>query len=150
MLIHIIINLILISQITNKQILKFVFQIHRHGARAPLKLEKGIDCYGEKWISENELTEVGKRSHYLIGIRNRRRFIKKYKFLKKKFDPEEVQIYTTDYNRTIQSVYAQLHGLYPFKTGKSIPNNLINTNLIRPHSLNYSDFYKKKRKRIFL
>ncbi len=84
MLINIIINLILISQIKNKQKLKFVFQIHRHGARAPLKLEKGIDCYGEKWISENELTEVGKRSHYLIGIRNRRRFIKKYKFLKKK------------------------------------------------------------------
>ena len=149
MLIYIIINLILISQTTNKQILKFVFQIHRHGARAPLKLEKGIDCYGEKWISENELTEVGKRSHYLIGIRNRRRFIKNYKFLKKKFDPEEVQIYTTDYNRTIQSVYAQLHGLYPFKTGKSIPNNLINTNLIRPHSLNYSDFYRKKEKEFF-
>ena len=123
--------------------LKFVFQVHRHGARSPFKgVHKGVDCYGEKWIAKNELTEVGKRSHFLIGVRNRRRFIEKYKLLKKKFDKEEIEIYTTDYNRTIQSVYAQLQGLYPEKTGKRIPNHLINTSLIIPPTENYTKFYK--------
>ena len=72
--------------IVKNEELKFVFEIHRHGARAPFTgIKNGIDCYGEKWISTNELTEVGKRSHYLIGVRNRRRFIEKYKFLKNNF-----------------------------------------------------------------
>ena len=136
--------------IVKNEELKFVFEIHRHGARAPFTgIKNGIDCYGEKWISTNELTEVGKRSHYLIGVRNRRRFIEKYKFLKNNFDPEEIEIYTTDYNRTIQSVYSQLLGLYPAKTGKIISNNLINSTLIRPNSKNYSQFYIEKEKEYF-
>ena len=131
-------------EIIKTEELKFVFQVHRHGARSPFKgIHKGIDCYGEKWIAKNELTEIGKSSHYLIGVRNRKRFIEKYNFLKKKFDRNEIKIYTTDYNRTIQSVFAQLQGLYPEKTGKRIPNNLINTSLIQPPTENYTEFYKE-------
>ncbi len=145
-----IIILIPIFQILRTEELKFVFEIHRHGARAPfVGIKNNIDCYGEKWISSNELTEVGKRSHFLIGVRNRKRFIEKYNFLKKNFDPEEIEIFTTDFNRTIQSVYSQLMGLYPENTGKKISKNLINSDLIRPKSKNYSQFYINKEKEYF-
>jgi hypothetical protein len=143
-------QIITLFQIIKTEELKFVFQVHRHGARSPLKgVHKGVDCYGEEWIGRNELTEVGKRSHFLIGVRNRRRFIEKYKLLKKKFDTEEIEIYTTDFNRTIQSVYAQLQGLYPEKTGKRIPNHLINTSLILPPTENYTKFYKEMELKYF-
>ena len=142
--------LIPIFQILRTEELKFVFEIHRHGARAPfVGIKNNIDCYGEKWISSNELTEVGKRSHFLIGVRNRKRFIEKYNFLKKNFDPEEIEIFTTDFNRTIQSVYSQLMGLYPENTGKKISKNLINSDLIRPKSKNYSQFYINIEKEYF-
>ena len=76
-------QIITLFQIIKTEELKFVFQVHRHGARSPLKgVHKGVDCYGEEWIGRNELTEVGKRSHFLIGVRNRRRFIEKYSLCK--------------------------------------------------------------------
>ena len=40
-------------------------------------------------------------------------------------------------------------GLYPEKTGKKISKNLINSDLIRPKSKNYSEFYINKEKEFF-
>ena len=60
-----------------------------------------------------ELTGVGQRMHYLLGMRNRHRYIETYNFLSEKFDSHELLIYSTAFNRTILSAYAQLQGLYP-------------------------------------
>ena len=41
---------------SQKEELKFVFQMHRHGARAPftgVKNEK--DCFNESWINDGEI-----------------------------------------------------------------------------------------------
>jgi len=51
--------------------------------------------------------------HYLLGLRNRIRYIDELKFLSDKFDPHEILIYSTSVNRTLVSVSAQLQGLYP-------------------------------------
>jgi len=118
--------------------IKFVFQMHRHGARAPFTgVENGKDCYKEDWISNGELSEVGKRQHYLLGVRNRKRYMEDYKFLNKTYDPQEILIYSTNVKRTIQSIYSQLQGLYPEGYGKEIPINLNDENVIRPK---YSKF----------
>ena len=68
----------------------------RHGARAPqifYNKEKYLDYILEYWKTPGELTPAGQRMHYLLGIRNRIRYIIDGKFLKDKFDPHEILIY---------------------------------------------------------
>ena len=130
--------------------IKFVFQMHRHGARAPFTgVENGKDCYKEDWISNGELSEVGKRQHYLLGVRNRKRYMDDYKFLNKTYDPQEILIYSTNVKRTIQSIYSQLQGLYPEGYGKEIPINLNDENVIRPKYSNYTEFFQEIEEKYF-
>ena len=52
----------------------------------------------------SEITVVGQRMHFLLGIRNRLRYIENKKFLSEKYDPHEILIYSTYKNRIIDSV----------------------------------------------
>ena len=98
----------------DKDKLIFVVIHFRHGARAPQKINDSfIDLVGEKWENPGELTGVGQRIHYILGLRNRKRYIEDNKFLSKRFDPHEILIYSTHYNRTIVSCASHLQGLYP-------------------------------------
>ena len=104
----------------------------RHGARSPTNLnEKGEDLINETWTSPGELTAMGYRMEYILGLRNRLRYItKKYKFLSENFDPHELLVYSTDKNRTILSMASQLQGLYPIypissKNGKNLTKEQI-------------------------
>jgi hypothetical protein len=88
----------------------------RHGSRAPSKLydkKNYLDYAKEFWKDSEELTAIGQRMHFLLGIRNRQRYIEEKKFLSEKYDPHELLIYSTYKNRTIDSATAQLQGLYP-------------------------------------
>ena len=94
----------------------FVMTHFRHGARAPqyyYDQDNYLDYIKEHWDNPGELTGVGQRMHYLLGIRNRLRYIDEKKFLSKKFNPHEILIYSSPFNRTIISVSSQLQGLYP-------------------------------------
>ena len=92
----------------------------RHGARSPTSLfAKGEDRLKEKWSGEGELTGVGQRMEYILGLRNRQRYITdKFHFLSETFDPHELLIFSTDKNRTILSMASQLQGLYPISSKK--------------------------------
>jgi hypothetical protein len=88
----------------------------RHGARAPQNYydqENYLYYVKEHWDIPGELTGVGQRMHYLLGIRNRIRYVDELQFLSKKFNPHEILIYSSPFNRTIVSVSSQLQGLYP-------------------------------------
>jgi hypothetical protein len=99
--------------------LRFVFNIFRHGARGPsLHKDKLTDILGKTWQGDGELTGVGMRMHYLLGVRNR---IKYGEFLSKSYDPKDIYVMSTGINRTIMSVLSQLNGLYPPETGPTIP-----------------------------
>ena len=93
----------------------FASLLSRHGARAPLNCdENSIDYLGENWTNPGELTSTGQRMEYILGLRNRQRYITgKYQFLSEKFDPHEILVYSTDVNRTLLSITSQLQGLYP-------------------------------------
>jgi len=109
-----IILLLLFLEINNEYI--FVMTHFRHGARAPQRFynkEKYLDYILEHWETPGELTPAGQRMHYLLGIRNRIRYIVDGKFLKDKFDPHEILVYSSCINRTIVSAASQLQGLYP-------------------------------------
>ena len=63
------------------QFIIFVVIHFRHGARAPQKISDSyIDLVGEKWENPGELTGVGQRIHYILGLRNRKRYIEEYTF----------------------------------------------------------------------
>ena len=60
---------LLIKKIISKETILFAFQMNLHGAGAPyLGVENCYDIYREKWIQIEELSEVGKRMLYLLGV----------------------------------------------------------------------------------
>ena len=108
----------------------FVLTHFRHGARAPqnyLDKTEYVDYIFDHWDRPGELTGMGQRMHYLLGLRNRERYINQTHFLSEKFDPHEMLIYSSCFNRTILSVASQLQGLYPQseKLGEKLNDNQI-------------------------
>ena len=59
------------------------------------------------------LTPQGMRQRYLKGRKNRERYIEKHLLLSPEHIPGEIYIQSTAKERTIQSAYAELLGLYP-------------------------------------
>ena len=86
----------------------------RHGARAPI-FGGNSDFMKEYWEYPGELTGVGERMHYLLGLRNRERYINEKKLLSEKYNSNELKVISTGIKRTIASALSQLQGLYPQK-----------------------------------
>ena len=115
----------------------FAWQIHRHGARAPYKgVVNNTDVYHENWTEIEELTEVGKRMLYLLGVKTRKRYVDKYNLLSKEYNPQEIYIRSTDVNRTIESIESLLQGLYPIGTGPD------HSRVFPPNKKYYNEFEK--------
>ena len=149
MVVHLNFLFLIAFSIFNKCIsekLLFSFQINRHGARAPrYGLKDGVDIYKEKWsLEKNELTNIGKRQLYLLGVKVRKRYREKYNFLSDQYNPQEIYIRSTDRNRTIESIYSYLQGLYPKYTGPNISEKVYNNKSIifPPNKKYHSEFDK--------
>jgi len=81
----------------------------RHGARAPLMQEYTTNFT----VTTGMLTPQGMRQRYLLGRYARERYTEKYKLLDSDYNEGQIFIQSTDVNRTIQSAYSELLGLYP-------------------------------------
>lgn len=77
--------------------LAFVFELNRHGARAPI-LE---DTPGYFEVAPGDLTPSGMRQRYLLGRRNREKYIYKTRFLDETYNPLQIEIQSTDVSRTL-------------------------------------------------
>ena len=78
-----------------------VFEVTRHGARGGLH----TDYFNESsplW-RPGELTQVGKRQHYLMGVEVAKRY--------KDISLGDVYVRSTDVNRTIESAQAHMMGV---------------------------------------
>ena len=94
----------------NETNLFFIFLNFRHGARSPIFLiNSTTDMIGGNWLLNGELTNLGKKQHFKIGLKNRERYSN---FISDEYDPKEVVIYSTYFNRAINSVQSQLMGFY--------------------------------------
>ena len=100
-ILHILITLI--SLIESE--FRYVYIMFRHGARASLNKK---DIFGTDW-KEGELTNVGKRMLYLAGLNDRKLYDG---FLGQTYDINEIYAFSTNHNRTIESLEARVHGLY--------------------------------------
>ncbi len=110
-----------------KEQLRWTFELINHGARSP---HKGLDSdfkdfSNHTWIGQNELTGVGLRQSFLIGYRDRLRYLEEKQLISKEYDPREMLVYASENNRTLMSANALLHGLYPPGTGPTIDPSLV-------------------------
>lgn len=119
----------------------FAFEIFRHGARAPFTgVVDGKDCYGYSWPGTSELSNVGRRMHYLLGAHNRKRYVPK--LLSESYNQSEIYVMSTDVNRTLESVSSQLQGLYPPGTGPDL--TLQQQENAYPPNIQYKDNMKEE------
>ena len=109
----------LVKLIINEPI--FVFEHFRHGSRAPsfhlMKEDENgefTDKFGVTWKSNGELTGIGLRMEYTLGVRNRYKY---KKLLSTIFDPKELLVVSSSLNRALSSAQAQLEGMFPPLTG---------------------------------
>ena len=115
----------IIIRTNEKENLRLVFEIYKHGAISPkITQEKELkDLFGEKWDDKDELTSVGLRQEFLIGYINKLRYTNT--FIKEQFDPREVLFYSLNSNKSILSSYALSQGFFPPKTGLTLTQKQI-------------------------
>ena len=75
----------------------FVFELVRHGARAPIE-DRNMELFP---VSEGQLTPEGMRQRYLLGHHNRQRYVDDWQLISDKYVPDEVLMISTDVNRTV-------------------------------------------------
>jgi hypothetical protein len=117
MLLRELLLLLLLAVAQNK--LYQLVSLFRHGARYHINNLYDGNATREVW---GELTAVGMRQHETLGNMLRKEYIDKLDFLSANYKPTEIEIYTTDVNRTFQSALSQLYGLYPLGTGPKMPS----------------------------
>ena len=129
----------------------FVYQHIRHGARGPSASYNSlfinqVDEFRVSWEGEGdgELTIVGKREHYDIGVRNRHKYGTGTNGLGlidfSRYNPEEVIFHVTDYNRTHQSINSELIGMYQPGILKTLNEQQVNGS----YPPNVAEWRKKK------
>ena len=135
-IIHIYLNfsiifLLLINESKQEPKLRWAFEIFRHGARTPYSgMTKDFkDCFGQQWFGLKELTGIGLHQHFLVGYRNRLKYVNEYGLISPVYNPREIYLISTDSNRTIMSANAQVQGLFPPGTGPFIYPNQSNNSL---------------------
>ena len=84
--------------------LQYVFEIVRHGARAPMAEDPNFDLPSEM------LTAQGMRQRFLLGRYNSWRYAEALGS-ESMLDPQNFDIRSTNVYRTIQSGYSELAGL---------------------------------------
>ena len=116
-------TILLLSQtIKTEDQLRFTFELFTHGASSPNSglTEEDKDIFNHQWLGQSELTGVGLRQAFLVGYRDRLRYIEEKPIIKPQYDARDILVLSTETNRTIMSAYAKIHGLFIPGTGPTI------------------------------
>ena len=125
-----VINFFLFKIFENKVI--FVFEHFRHGARSPSDLyNDDLDLIKEQWNGIQELTNVGLRQSYLLGHFIKNKYPNLINF--EKYNPKEIEVFSTMTNRTIMSARAHLNGIFNNSKINKIEEK--NNNIFTPYYL---------------
>ena len=113
--------------------LLYVVELARHGARFPIN---PYYDYRETIGDAGELSPTGMRQHYNLGRYLRRMYMETETFLSVNYDHREIEVWSTQYKRTIESASAQMMGLFPAGTGPTIPDGVQADRLLPPFTSN--------------
>jgi hypothetical protein len=119
-------NISCLSEDDDNQTLIFVFKLFSNGIITPKTNKSFIDVLQQKWSNSSELTNIGIRQIYLLGINDHKNYSN---FISDTFNPKEILINSSNISYTIQSAYAYLQGIYPPGTGQKFYNRNISKEL---------------------
>jgi len=144
--INIVFIYILINLCYAERKLIFVYEHARHGARGPSSsfdaiFENGTDEYKIFWDTDGELSQIGKRQHYYLGVRNKIKYVGK--LIDKKYNPKQLLIHATNYNRTHQSIMSELYGMFEDNEEENLQGKEVNYTMVNNEYMNKnSSLYK--------
>ena len=90
--------------------LVYLVEVARHGAKYPSKNISGIV---DPASMKGQLTGVGMRQQYLLGSYLYHEYIQGQQLLAGRLNPRQVEIFSSSYQRAIDSAYSQANGLFP-------------------------------------
>ena len=142
--INIVFIYILINLCYAERKLIFVYEHARHGARGPSSsydaiFDNGTDEYEIYWGTDGELSPIGKRQHYYLGIRNKIKYVGYGKLIDEVYNPKQLLIHATNYNRTHQSIMSELYGMFEDTEEKNLTNDEKNYTMVNNKYMNDSD-----------
>lgn len=114
-------SVISFAQAITQEKLVFAIDVIRHGDRTPTK-EFPNDPH--TWPQGlGELTPLGMRQEYQLGTSFRQLYVNESHLLPAHFDINTMQVFSDNYNRTMQSALSLLYGLYPLGSGPKVANH---------------------------
>ena len=129
-------NNIFCSDDVNETLL-FVLELFSNGLTTSIITnDKNQDVLGEIWLYNQELSNIGFRQQYLLGINDKNKY---ENFINPYFNPKEILIKSLNISNNIQSAYAHLHGIYPPPNGQKLNNNFSNSFFLNYKNLNEND-----------
>uniref|UniRef100_A0AAF5D1X4 2-phosphoxylose phosphatase 1 n=1 Tax=Strongyloides stercoralis TaxID=6248 RepID=A0AAF5D1X4_STRER len=102
-----------LSQENSKNIPVLVQVVFRHGERVPVKSYPNDPYKNFNWgVPLGSLTKNGFKQQIRLGNELRKRYIENFQIVSPKYNPNEIQVRSTNKSRTILSAYANLKGFF--------------------------------------
>ena len=116
----------------------FVLEVFSNGIISSKTNESNQDVLGEFWLKEKNLTNLGIRQQYLLGINDKNTY--QNFLIDETFNPKDILIKSKNSSENIQSAYSHLHGIYNPPNGQKFVYSF-NTSIIFPNynNLNIDD-----------
>ena len=119
----------------------FVLEVFSNGITSSKTNKNNQDVLGETWLNSEELTNMGIRQQYLLGINDKALY---KNFIDETFNLKEILIKSLNNSYNIQSAYSHLHGIYNNRSGQKLQNEF-NTSY---YFLNYNNLNEVEKKNI--
>ena len=116
----------------------FVLEVFSNGITSSKTNESNQDVLGEFWLKEKNLTNMGIRQQYLLGINDKNSY---QNFIDETFNPKDILIKSLNRSENIQSAYSHLHGIYNPPNGQKFVYSF-NTSFIFPNYNNLNQSVK--------
>jgi len=125
--------------------LLFVNEQFRHGARSSvmdIHPPNFTDYFNIKWEKTGELTNNGLRMIYILGIKDR---LKYKNFISNEYKSNEIKFYSSNLNRTIQSAYVHIQGLFFNSSTEKLKNEIQIENSFPPNKKTKEIIYETEK-----
>lgn len=122
-----------LSLAPSKDNVVLLIELARHGARAPLSNLKGAQWIDD--IGPGELTPVGQRQRFYLGMNTRLRYPS---IFNKKLKNSEYYVRSTNTNRTVESAFSHLTSLLESYNAEDLPFGNKAEQLLPPQEIKFN------------